>query len=368
MEFHAAASHRPRQRRPAPDKMERHATTWGFRGAASGSAFRSIAFRRIHTPAQPQLCQILAILAPPVARAISRRRSSPEPPNRAREGKVRDGSGNGRGRRRAAQKSGGRTWQGERPVGHWKAWNSMRRRRIARDSADLHRTRWSGMRLLGDSAELHRAALSVQLHSVASTLPHNLNSPKFLQSWRLLPRFEFHADDPHPNRRIQQGRGRGGKGREGKWEREGAPESSTEHLGRDGGEMNSPWGTTEHGSAWSGMGRHGNVTARHRTGRTCSRPQRIARDCTGMARGRGYLHRTAGNCAAHRGRAGNCGEPHETASRDVGQRFPIPSHSLAYTLPHNLSCAKFLQSSRLRPRWQFPADDPHTKRRIQQAK
>jgi hypothetical protein len=67
-----------------------------------------------------------------------------------------------------------------------------------------------------DVIEPHVAALPVPSHSLASTLPHNLISPEFVQFPRRQRRPQFPADDPHPNRRIEQGKGRDGMGWEGK--------------------------------------------------------------------------------------------------------------------------------------------------------
>jgi hypothetical protein len=227
MELHATAwggmgrhgTTREGKREPRPASDLALGTAWRcmeLHGAALPIPSHSVAFPRIHTPAPPQLCHILAIIAPPAAIEIPA--DDPHPNRRIEQGrevKGREGKGrgNGRERRRAAQNNSGGRGRNGQAVGHGRAWNCMLPHGAAWDDTGRHGTRW-------DSPDLHRTwGMAVHgvagncmgerflfhrilSHSLASTLPRNLMSPEFVQSRRRRGRPQFSADDPDPSRRT----------------------------------------------------------------------------------------------------------------------------------------------------------------------
>jgi hypothetical protein len=206
---------RTRIRRGASNCMALHGTAWG-------SASHSIAFRRIHTPAQPQLCQIRAILPPPAAIDIPA--DDPHRNRRIQHARGREvgkggsaghhhrtlGAGRGRNELRVGH---GRAWT--RMLQHGAAWGGMRRHGTAWDGPDLHRKwgrtghertargalesmepRATGWAAWDDTGRHRTAWVSADLRQTWGMELHGVAWPCLGQ------RFPFHRIPSHPHSRT----------------------------------------------------------------------------------------------------------------------------------------------------------------------
>jgi hypothetical protein len=181
-----------------------------------------------------------------------RRRSKFPPPmltrttdsSKGKGGKGREmGTGGSAGEQHRTLEQDGAGTDGRWGIGeHGTASYGMRRHGTAWDGADLHRTAWNSPRLDRDGMvrghsierhatawnimELHRTACNcmgrhrgtwgLASHCIAFRRIHTPAQPQLSQIHAILPppaAIDIPADDAHPNRRIQHGKG--GEGREG---------------------------------------------------------------------------------------------------------------------------------------------------------
>jgi hypothetical protein len=139
----------------------------------------------------------------------------------AREGKASEGGTAGSAGEQHRTLGAGRGRNGQ-PVGNWTAWNCMLWHGAACGGLGGHGTAWDGPDLQETwIMEHHGVARSCMaqhfpFRRIRShfTLPHNLGSPKFIQSPRLRRPAKF--PPTIPTRTAESSKGREGKGREGK--------------------------------------------------------------------------------------------------------------------------------------------------------